>query len=82
MKTKNKLIHPNEFNVGDVYQHPEFGAVYVESGCYLDPVYQRVSNHWTFRKVNKNGKLGKRFSEYGQSLKELKYSLVVKVHEK
>lgn len=41
----------------------------VVSGCYLDPVYGRVSNFWTWREVlGKNGgriKLGPQESGYG-----------------
>lgn len=37
--------------VGTLYAHPEHGTVIVESGQWLDPVYGRLSNWWTWRSI-------------------------------
>ena len=40
------LAHPRSFKHGRVYAHPEQGHIQIKSGYFLDPVYQRLSNHW------------------------------------
>ena len=51
-------------SIGKVFKHPNGYDAYIESGYYLDPIYGRISNFWTWRPVRKNGALGKRISGY------------------
>ena len=37
----------------------------ITHGYFLDPIYHRLSNHWTWRKVLSNGSLGKKGEGYG-----------------
>lgn len=51
--------------IGATIQHPDGYAVKVLDGCYLDPIYNRVSNWWTWQRVNDDGTLGEPVSGYG-----------------
>lgn len=51
--------------VGKTVKHPDGRTVKIVSGCYLDPVYGRVSNWWTWRPVADDGTLGAEESGYG-----------------
>ncbi|KKM24851.1 hypothetical protein LCGC14_1601020 [marine sediment metagenome] len=51
--------------IGSIYRDPTHGVIYIINGYFLDPDDQRVSNHWTARKVRKNGTLGVEVSFYG-----------------
>ena len=51
--------------VGKTVRHPDGRRVKIISGCFLDPVYGRVSNWWTWRPLLKRGGLGKKESGYG-----------------
>lgn len=37
----------------------------ITHGYFLDPIYHRLSNHWTWRMVLPSGKLGKKGEGYG-----------------
>lgn len=53
--------------VGSVYRHPVNGIITITDGFYLDPTYHRFSNHWSWRRVMKNGTLGRKtFHGYGE----------------
>lgn len=51
--------------IGATVAHPDGYAVKVLSGCYLDPVYGRVSNWWTWQRINDDGTPGEEASGYG-----------------
>ena len=52
--------------VGKIVKHPTHGRVKILSGCFLDPIYGRVSNFWEWKKVDRNGKpYGRTLSGYG-----------------
>ena len=51
--------------VGKTILHPSGRKVKIIDGYFLDPIYGRVSNFWTWREVFENGKLGKKESGYG-----------------
>ena len=59
------LATQSSMKVGKVIAHPDGYKVKVTKGRFLDPVYGRVSNFWTWRRVLKDGKLGKPESGYG-----------------
>lgn len=59
------LAAQSSMRVGKVITHPDGYKVKVVDGQFLDPVYGRVSNFWTWRRVLKGGKLGKPESGYG-----------------
>lgn len=46
--------------------------VYIESGCYLDSTYGRVSNFWYWKRVLKDGSLAKTEHGYGSFEKSKK----------
>jgi hypothetical protein len=76
MKISNHYDSPSQFTVGNVYWYPKKGAVIISDGHYMGIF--GISNHWTFRKINKNGTLGKEFSAYGQPLKQIKHKKIIK----
>lgn len=43
--------------VGMTCKHPDGRTVRIVSGCYLDPTYGRLSNHWHWREVLLGGLL-------------------------
>lgn len=51
--------------VGKKIKHPDGRTVKVIEGRFLDPIYGRVSNFWTWREVKKGGRLGKKECGYG-----------------
>lgn len=57
------LAAKSKMEIGKTIKHPDGRMVKIISGCFLDAVFGRVSNHWTWREVKKNGKLGP--EEYG-----------------
>lgn len=59
------LANRSSMSVGKKLKHPDGRCVKITSGCFLDPVFGRVSNFWTWREVKRNGKLGKPESGYG-----------------
>lgn len=63
-------VYPEEqrLRVGLVTKHPDGRTVRIMSGCFLDPVYNRMSNWWTWREV-KGEELGPEESGYGWSVK-------------
>jgi hypothetical protein len=53
-----------QWKMGDQIEHPKHGLVKIVSGQYLSN--DRVSNHWSFIKVNRDGtNQTKLFFEYG-----------------
>lgn len=62
---KQKLASHSKMRVGKTMKHPDGRKVKIIEGQYLDPVYGRVSNFWSWREVKKNGKLGKIENGYG-----------------
>jgi len=59
-------LFPHSLEVGKITTHPGTGKkVIIVSGCFLDPVYGRVSNWWTWREVLEDGSYGKEESGYG-----------------
>lgn len=59
------LAAQSSMKVGRIIKHPKGYKVKVIEGCFLDPVYGRVSNVWTWKRVLPGGKLGKAVSGYG-----------------
>lgn len=53
----------SKMRVGAIVMHPDGYKVYVIDGAYLRN--GRVSNHWTWQRVNEDGTLGERESGYG-----------------
>ena len=51
--------------VGKTVMHPDGRMVKIISGCYLDPVYGRVTNWWTWQPVAEDGSLGPNERGYG-----------------
>lgn len=45
--------------------------VYIHSGCFLDPVYGRVSNFWEWSEVFSDGSLGEKQNGYGGKFRRL-----------
>lgn len=57
--------------------------VYIVSGCYLDSTYNRLSNFWYWRKVLRNGNLGRLESGYGYFTEsDFKYKIEIKAIKK
>jgi len=56
---------PCHMKVGRVVLHPKGYKVKVISGCFRDRTYGRISNWWTWRRVRKDGTLGREQSGYG-----------------
>lgn len=51
------LASRSSMRVGAIVQHPDGYPVKVLNGCYLDPIYGRVSNWWSWQRVGDNGEL-------------------------
>jgi hypothetical protein len=60
-----EMASRSSMRVGAHIKHPDGRTVKITSGYFLDPVYRRVSNHWTWRPVLRNGRLGREESGYG-----------------
>ena len=60
-----ELAAQSSMHIGRVINHPDGYKVKILSGCYLDSTYGRVSNWWTWARVLKGGKLGRKVSGYG-----------------
>lgn len=74
MKTKSGPLF-----VGGVFEDPQTRRlVYVESGAY--EVDHRISNHWTFREIEKDGTLGRSYSSYGWFAIPIPAKIEVRVH--
>jgi hypothetical protein len=52
------LKYAPNIEIGKETQHPDGYKVMITGGCYLDPTYGRVSNYWTWRRINEDGTLG------------------------
>jgi hypothetical protein len=61
----NELACQSHMRIGSIVKHPKGYKVKIVSGCYLDAIYGRVSNCWTWKRVGPDGKLGKSVSGYG-----------------
>lgn len=60
-ETVRRLVRENAgtsyyWKLGQVVKHPDGYNVRIDSGCYLDPTYGRVSNWWTWTVLDKNNK--------------------------
>lgn len=64
-KINQKLADKSVMRIGRTVMHPDGYKVKIIDGCFLDPVYGRVSNVWTWRKVKPDGSLGRSVSGYG-----------------
>ena len=83
MTDKYDLVNPSEFVIGHYYEL-DGKIVRLMSGEYLDSIYQRLSNHWTWRVVNKDGTLSDEvISGYGDRMKRVhvKESISIEVVE-
>lgn len=60
-----ELASRSKMKVGKKIKHPDGRTVKVIEGRFLDPIYGRVSNFWTWREVKKGGRLGKKECGYG-----------------
>lgn len=62
----NKIIAgESKMEIGAEIMHPNGYIVKIKSGCFLDPIYGRVSNFWRWNRINEDGSLGKEESGYG-----------------
>ena len=61
-----ELAAASPMKIGAILVHRDGYKVKVLKGCYLDPIYGRVSNWWTWARVNEDGTLGVQESGYGQ----------------
>lgn len=62
------MIDPRDFHIGTVYRDPDNGDLLrVTGGCYLDPVYGRLSNFFYYVNVI----TGKKSSGYGRPMQEI-----------
>lgn len=55
----------SHMKIGEVVQHPDGYPVKIVDGMYLDPIYGRVTNWWSWRRVNPDGTLGETQRGYG-----------------
>ena len=79
-----RLKHVASPAIGSVVNYhkskEEHYPVYITSGYYLDPIYQRLSNFWTWHKINDDGTLGEIEKGYGLfSEINMGYDLEVKI---
>lgn len=58
-------MFPTKMEIGRVLKHPDGRTIRVKSGCFLDPVYGRLSNWWTWNEVLPSGNLGPDEQGYG-----------------
>jgi hypothetical protein len=66
----NTHAQPVNLTIGKVYlihRRP----VLIESGCFYDPVYHRVSNFWYGRFVRKDGSIGRKWCGFGEDFPEI-----------
>lgn len=61
----NEAACQSHMCIGAVIKHPKGYKVKVIDGCYLDAIYGRVSNWWTWKRVKSDGSLGEAVSGYG-----------------
>lgn len=64
-KLNENLASESSMEIGAKIRHPNGSMVIVLSGYFLDPVYNRVSNFWTWQYINDDGVLGLIESGYG-----------------
>ena len=60
-----ELAAESSMGVGKTLKHPDGRTVKIKDGYYLDPVYGRVSNFWSWNEVRPDGTLGKDECGYG-----------------
>jgi hypothetical protein len=56
-KINESLAAKSSMAIGKRLMHPDGYLVEVTSGCYLDPVYHRVTNFWYWKRVNADDSL-------------------------
>jgi hypothetical protein len=54
-------------SVGKITKHPDGRTVKIKSGCFRDPIFNRVSNWWTWNEIFPDGSFGPDESGYGWS---------------
>ncbi len=64
-KINESLESKSNMKIGEIITHPDGRTVKIKSGQFLDPVYKRVSNFWTWNEVFPDGSLGEDESGYG-----------------
>jgi hypothetical protein len=64
IQERETIVH-STMQIGSTVQHPDGYPVKILQGCYFDPVYGRVSNWWTWQRINADGSMGKKTSGYG-----------------
>jgi hypothetical protein len=62
---RDSVIGQSSLAVGKVVTHPDGRKVKIVGGYYYDPIYNRLSNHWTWREVKADGSLGPIENGYG-----------------
>ena len=60
-----RLASESSMEVGKAIKHPDGRMVKIKSGCFLDPVYGRVSNFWFWNEVLPDASLGPDECGYG-----------------
>lgn len=66
MKVKFKKEKHDSFRIGSVYQRLSGKLIYITSGSYIGG-YDRISNHFHWRYLKKDGTLGKEGHGYGDT---------------
>ena len=62
-KIGGEPVFSSEWQIGDVYRDEKGSLIYLTGGSYMGAY--GVSNHWTWRIVNKDGTLGNIETGYG-----------------
>ena len=64
----SNILGGSPFEIGDIVLHPSGRTVKIIDGEYLDSVYGRLSNYWSWREVLENGELSET-TEHGYGWK-------------
>lgn len=76
MKHKNDNFIANVLEIGQVYNYTDTKnntyPVYILSGDY--EINGRISNHWQWKRINKNGSLGRSISGYNNMRRFTEFS--------
>ena len=51
------MTSPAVLQLGSIYDHPEYGPVYLVKGSYIKDI-DRIANHWTAQLIKDDGTLG------------------------
>ena len=75
---KLEVVPLNQIKIGGLYRNKQGRLIYMESGAY--EIENRISNHWSWRIVRKDGTLGKRQFGYGDEWRAVpNFEVVIKV---